>query len=492
MRAFYAIASGGEEPAELISAESAGAGFRADRQPGTVNEATAGAGRRAAVAQGIQRLARELGLLALVGLFFVSTVKGRIDLINGSLIAVLALATLAPAAVAGAGDLSAAAQSLLGAALGAGITLGLAWSAGESWLRAYEPAQVACLDALRARRLGPRAGQALLAGLAAGAALAGLTLAAPAAATALPFVRPSGPSLPLPLFEPGRNPWVDGLLATAAAMSLLAAARRTRQRQALGATEAGAAAVAAVGGWPIAVAPWPASLAANFLFFFALLALGRRLGPVATATAAVTAFVLPAAAFSALHLPWLTGSLLATALPLAGLGVAGACGLAGSAVAELQGIKPPAFVRRIELEKRLKEEMDLLARMQLGLLPKETPVLPCWDLAARSVLAHEAGGDLYDFFSTADGYFWLAAGDVSGHGHSCAIAQAMTKAALVSSIREGQSPAAVLAEVDRMLRTAGAQRSFTSLALIKLAPETGEIVFANAGHPYPCCRAKTG
>jgi serine phosphatase RsbU (regulator of sigma subunit) len=43
----------------------------------------------------------------------------------------------------------------------------------------------------------------------------------------------------------------------------------------------------------------------------------------------------------------------------------------------------------------------------------------------------------------------------------------------------------VLAETDRVLRTARAGRSFTSLALVRLDPATGEALLANAGHPYP-------
>jgi sigma-B regulation protein RsbU (phosphoserine phosphatase) len=104
-------------------------------------------------------------------------------------------------------------------------------------------------------------------------------------------------------------------------------------------------------------------------------------------------------------------------------------------------------------------------------------------VAAHSVLANEAGGDLYDFLSDDAGRFWLAAGDVAGHGYSCAIAQAMTKAALASLIRADRSPAQVLQRADAVLRAAGAARNFTSLALLRLDPATGEALLSNAAHP---------
>jgi serine phosphatase RsbU (regulator of sigma subunit) len=123
--------------------------------------------------------------------------------------------------------------------------------------------------------------------------------------------------------------------------------------------------------------------------------------------------------------------------------------------------------------------------MQRGLLPRTLPRLPGYDLAARSLIANEAGGDLYDVLSDDDGFVWIAAGDVAGHGYSCAIAQAMTKAALASLIGRGRTPSEVLHRVDRVLRAAGQTRSFTSLALLRLRPETGEALLSNAGHPFP-------
>jgi phosphoserine phosphatase RsbU/P len=205
------------------------------------------------------------------------------------------------------------------------------------------------------------------------------------------------------------------------------------------------------------------------------------------------AFLLPAAAFSALHLDWLPGTFALTAGDPLALLFLGFLGLRRPAQVELERLAPPAFIRRLEEERRLNYEMDLLSRMQLGLLPEQVPELPGWEIAARSLLATEAGGDLYDFHSTLPvegqgedgGHLWIAAGDVAGHGYSCAIVQAMTIAALTSLIGPGHTPAAVLHEVDRVIRRGGSRRNFTSLALLKLDLETGKALLANAGHPYP-------
>jgi sigma-B regulation protein RsbU (phosphoserine phosphatase) len=155
-------------------------------------------------------------------------------------------------------------------------------------------------------------------------------------------------------------------------------------------------------------------------------------------------------------------------------------------------VDAPEFVRRQREERRLSYEMELLSRMQVGLLPSEPPRLAGWDLAASSMLAHEVGGDFYDFLFDRAGRLWIAAGDVAGHGSFCSIGHAMTKAALASLIDEGEgeetTPSAVLLEVDRVLRTVDNRRMFTALALLRLEPATGRALVANGGYPYPLLR----
>jgi phosphoserine phosphatase RsbU/P len=222
-------------------------------------------------------------------------------------------------------------------------------------------------------------------------------------------------------------------------------------------------------------------------------------------TAGLASSLLPVAVFAAGHLDWLGGTFAggwmggtfaggwmggtfaAAAGGSAALLALGLAGLGRPAEVEERRLAPPAFMRRLEDERRRHYEMDLLTRIQEGLRPESVPHLVGWDIAALSLVANEAGGDLYDFLHPEgiDGPLWIAAGDVAGHGYSCAIAQAMTVAALASLVVAERTPAGVLAEVDRVLRRGGAQRSFTTLALLRLDPATGEALLANAGHPFP-------
>src|SRR5262249_31182490 len=90
------------------------------------------------------------------------------------------------------------------------------------------------------------------------------------------------------------------------------------------------------------------------------------------------------------------------------------------------------------------------------------------------------------------GRLWVAAGDVAGHGYSCAIVQAMTTAALTSLISPDKTPSEILRRVDRVIRRGGTPRNFTSLALLRLDPATGEVLLSDAAHRCPSVTGEPG
>jgi sigma-B regulation protein RsbU (phosphoserine phosphatase) len=421
-----------------------------------------------------------LRLLAVAVLFVVLLSKGRIDVVNGVILGSLTLAaSLAPGCLR-ATSAAEVVSALLAAGAGA-LWVFLIWSAGESFLRAADPSFTTSLDSLRAGRLGPRGGRSLLHGLSLGAVLAGLELAVRALAARLPGAWPESTSVGLPVFSPGQNPFGDGIALAGALVVVIAVVRRIVPPK-----YAPAAAILAgallLG--PLRIHPYSLELAGNLAIIAPLILAGRRFGLTTLLTASLTSLLLPAAALSAWHLSWLPGTFAVTAGSLAVILALGVIGLRQPEQVELERLKPPPFIRRLEEERRVRYEMGLLARMQVGLLPTRLPEIEGWEIAARSLLATEAGGDLYDFLEDDAGRLWIAAGDVAGHGYSCAIVHAMTTAALASLITPERTPAEVLSLVDKVLRRGG-HRNFASLVLLLLDPLTGKALLSNAGHPYP-------
>lgn len=357
----------------------------------------------------------------------------------------------------------------------------MVWSVGESLLRAVQPGFTTSLDALRTGRLGPRGGRALLYGVAFGAAFAGLRLTLNALAQAAPGIWPQDPEPRLPVFG-GGNPFLTGVMLAGFVAIVAALAWRWLPPR-------WAPWVAILGGAvairPLEMAPYPVELASGLVVMSLLVFILQRFGLTALLIATVSSYLLPAAVFSWLYFDWLSGTFVGTAGISAAFLVLGFVGMRRPERVEIERVRQPAFIRRLEEERRVKYEMDLLSRMQLGLLPAQLPEIPGWEIAARSLLATEAGGDLYDVLPDEDGNLWIATGDVAGHGYSCAIAQSMTVAALTSLVDAARTPSEVLRGVDRVIRRSGIHRHFTSLALMRLDAGSGDALLSNAGHPFP-------
>jgi hypothetical protein len=359
------------------------------------------------------------------------------------------------------------------------------WAVAESLLRDTIPGFTTSLDSFVARRLGPRGGVALLAGLGAGAGLTGITLLAfSAAALAAPHgVWPTAASFVYPLFQPRTAPVYEGAYATALFILAVAAFRVRVPRR--WASVFAAAVFALYTSLGVSLYPWGAAFALALVSAIVFLRIFDTHGLASLLVAAVSASLFRDLLTTVRFLDENPFALLLTAGPLAALLVAGVVGFRRPASEEEGRLDAPEYVKRLESERRVKYEMDLLSRMQLSLLPETPPRVDGLDLAVKTVLATEAGGDLYDFVLDDGGALWIAAGDVSGHGYSCGIQQAMVMASLASLVKAGRRPSEILVEVDRVLRMGRSGRLFTSVALLTLDPHTGKGLLANAGHPYP-------
>jgi serine phosphatase RsbU (regulator of sigma subunit) len=471
------IGSSPREHLQVIS--SPGGGILARRLHGTV-------------AEGIEQLKRPweriaqtillfLFMLAVVVNFFVLVGKRHVDMVNGGILAAVFLVTLVPELFLHEPTaISVLATSLWMLVKSAWVFL--VWSVGESFLRSYRPNFTTSLDSLRAGRIGPRGARALLYGLAFGAVLAGLRLWLLGLGTLSQETWPRAASLSLPLASVWESSVGQSFVMAGTVMLALAVTLRILPARLAFA----GAAVAAALFWPapLSLDNFWIEMVARVLLSGVLVAVLVGFGLTALLTATVTFFLLPAAVYSGLNLDWVPVAFAGSAGTLATILGLGLIGLRRPESIEAQRLQPPAFMRRIEEDRRLRYEMGLLARMQEGLLPP-VPEVPGWQIAARSLLATEAGGDLYDFLFDEEGHLWVAVGDVAGHGYSCAIVQAMTTAALTSVIRPGMKPSEVLLHVDRVIRRGGSARNFASLTLMRLDPRSGEVVLSNAGHPFP-------
>jgi serine phosphatase RsbU (regulator of sigma subunit) len=139
-------------------------------------------------------------------------------------------------------------------------------------------------------------------------------------------------------------------------------------------------------------------------------------------------------------------------------------------------------------------EHGVAETLQRSVLPERLPETPGLDLAVRYLPATEGvgvGGDWYDAFPLGGEMFGLVIGDVVGHDLASATAMSQIRNTLRAFAVDRPDPALVLAR--------------TNTALVRLLPDalatvfcavlnraTGELTYANAGHPPPLVATAQG
>ncbi len=149
-----------------------------------------------------------------------------------------------------------------------------------------------------------------------------------------------------------------------------------------------------------------------------------------------------------------------------------------------------------EAKERIQSELRIARDIQASMLPRVFPPFPGrteFDLYAVMEPAKEVGGDFYDFFLIDSDRLGVVVGDVSGKGVPAALFMAICKTLLKTEALRGLEPAEVLARVNRLLIPDNETLMFVTVFLLVLDVRTGEIRYANGGHPAPLVSAgRTG
>jgi serine phosphatase RsbU (regulator of sigma subunit) len=114
---------------------------------------------------------------------------------------------------------------------------------------------------------------------------------------------------------------------------------------------------------------------------------------------------------------------------------------------------------------------------------------PRLDLAATMVPAREVGGDLYDFFRLDQRRWFFLIGDVAGKGLSASIFMAVSKAlAKSAAVRHPDDDVgAWMTTANREISRDNHESLFVTAFAGILDLDTGDLVYANAGHDAPYC-----
>lgn len=140
-------------------------------------------------------------------------------------------------------------------------------------------------------------------------------------------------------------------------------------------------------------------------------------------------------------------------------------------------------------KERISTELSVAAKIQSDMLPKDYPPFPDrtedFDLFATMTPAKEVGGDLYDYILLDPDHLMITVGDVSGKGVPAALFMGKCKVLIALYALLGLSPKDILERTNIQLCKGNESGLFVTCWLGIFTFSTGELKFANAGHPFP-------
>lgn len=146
-------------------------------------------------------------------------------------------------------------------------------------------------------------------------------------------------------------------------------------------------------------------------------------------------------------------------------------------------------------KERIGAELHVATQIQASMLPCIFPAFPEkkeFDIYALMQPAKEVGGDFYDFFLTDETHLAVVMADVSGKGVPAALFMVIAKTLIKNYAQMGHTPAQVFAAVNEQLCENNEAGMFVTGWMGILEINTGDFIYANAGHNPPLLRHSTG
>jgi len=144
------------------------------------------------------------------------------------------------------------------------------------------------------------------------------------------------------------------------------------------------------------------------------------------------------------------------------------------------------------MRQNIEQELLVARRIQQASLPKEVPTLEGWQFSPFYQPAREVGGDFYDFHLLSEGRLGLVVGDATGKGVPAALVMASTRSMLRAVAQASESPGEVLRRANDLLATDIPTNMFVTCFYAILEPESGHLIYANAGHDLPYLHRRSG
>ncbi|MCW4000760.1 MAG: SpoIIE family protein phosphatase [Candidatus Bathyarchaeota archaeon] len=171
----------------------------------------------------------------------------------------------------------------------------------------------------------------------------------------------------------------------------------------------------------------------------------------------------------------------------------------GAVIGAIETIRD--ITERREMEGRLARsnaELQIAAEIQKSFLPEAIPRIPGIDIAARTVMAKEVGGDFFDVIpyevmTLEGGRHGLLVADVSGKGVPAALFMALSRVVVRVNALWHHDPARVIFNSNNTITQDSKSGMFVTLFFGLLNDTDRTLTYVNAGHNPPMVfRSQTG
>ena len=132
-----------------------------------------------------------------------------------------------------------------------------------------------------------------------------------------------------------------------------------------------------------------------------------------------------------------------------------------------------------------RSEIEIARTMQRAAAPPEMPESHRYQLHAMLEPTNEIAGDFYDVVRLEDEKLGIAVADVSGRGVGAALFMTGSRSVLKGTAIGSSDPATVLSEMNEVVSGDNPESRLVSLVYAVYHPRTGEVRYANGGHPAP-------
>jgi len=141
----------------------------------------------------------------------------------------------------------------------------------------------------------------------------------------------------------------------------------------------------------------------------------------------------------------------------------------------------------LELKDKLlaRDELEAGRKVQLALMPTQSPRIPGWDVWLYTQPANDVGGDLVDHLPLGGDRHAIALGDVAGKALPAALLSVKLQATLRALAPQCATLSRLGEEVNQIFCRDGLPSRFASLVYLDVRTGSGDVRVLNAGHMPP-------